>query len=404
MDLPEMDKIDKRVFATLFFSLFATVTGVGIVVPLLPVYAHDLGASGLYIGLIFGAFSLSRTIFLPYFGRRSDRQGRKPFIVAGLCAYAVISVAFIFSKSVEMLIFIRLVQGVASAMIMPVVQAYVGDITPPRKEGFVMGLFNISVFMGLSLGPLVGGAINDRFSLSASFGCMGALALVGFLGSLVFLPPTRTERALSRGEPPAAWRALLADREIAGLAVFRFTYTACIGVIWGFLPVFADGEFSLSSSAIGLLVMMGVLVSGVLQTPLGLLADRMNRRLMATVGGLIVVYAVASFAWSTGFWDLFRSNLIFGVGGGVSMVSIMAMAVDKGNSVKAMGSVMALMTMAHSAGMLGGSFLAGLMMDLFHLRLAFSIGAGIMLFGVGLFAMLNYLQSSHRSARSISIS
>lgn len=383
-----MDRIDKRVFATLFFSLFATVTGVGIVVPLLPVYAHDLGAGGLYIGLIFGAFSLSRTLFLPYFGRRSDRQGRKPFIVAGLCAYAVISVAFIFSKSVEMLIFIRLVQGVASAMIMPVVQAYVGDITPARKEGFVMGLFNISVFMGLSLGPLAGGAINDRFSLSAAFGCMGFLATIGFLGSLWFLPPTHTERALSRGEPPAAWRVLLADRDIAGLAVFRFTYTACIGVIWGFLPVFADGEFSLSSSAIGLLVMMGVLVSGILQTPLGLLADRMNRRLMAAIGGCVVVYAVASFAWSGGFWDLFRSNLLFGIGGGVAMVSIMAMAVDKGNSVKAMGSVMALMTMAHSTGMLGGSFLAGLMMDLFHLRIAFSIGAGVMAVGVVMFALL----------------
>ncbi len=384
-----MDKIDKGVFTTLFFSLFVTVTGVGIVVPLLPVYAHDMGASGLYIGLIFGAFSLSRTVFLPYFGRRSDRQGRKPFIVAGLCAYAVISVAFIFSKSVEMLIFIRLVQGVASAMIMPVVQAYVGDITPPKKEGFVMGLFNISIFMGLSLGPLLGGAINDRFSLSAAFGCMGVMALAGFLGSLVFLPPTRTERALSRGKPPAAWRTLLADRGMAGLATFRFTYTACIGVIWGFLPVFADAEFSLTSSAIGVLVMLGVLVSGVMQIPLGLLADRMNRQLMAAVGGLIVVYAVASFAWSSGFWSLFRSNLLFGVGGGVSMVAVMAMAVDKGNASQAMGSVMALMTMAHSAGMLSGSLLAGLMMDLFHLRLAFSIGAVIMFIGVALFALLS---------------
>ncbi|TES92526.1 MAG: MFS transporter, partial [Desulfobacteraceae bacterium] len=48
-------KLDKKIFGTLFFSIFSTVTGVGIVVPLLPVYAHDLGASGLYIGLIFGS-------------------------------------------------------------------------------------------------------------------------------------------------------------------------------------------------------------------------------------------------------------------------------------------------------------------------------------------------------------
>ncbi len=75
---------DKKIFATLFFAIFATVTGVGIVVPLLPVYAHDLGASGFYIGMIFGAFSLARTFFLPYFGRLSDHKGRKPLIIPGL--------------------------------------------------------------------------------------------------------------------------------------------------------------------------------------------------------------------------------------------------------------------------------------------------------------------------------
>ena len=89
-----MDKLNKKIFGTLFFSIFASVTGVGVVVPLLPIYAHDLGASGLYIGLIFGAFSLSRTFFLPWFGRLSDVKGRKPFIVPGFLAYALISIAY----------------------------------------------------------------------------------------------------------------------------------------------------------------------------------------------------------------------------------------------------------------------------------------------------------------------
>ncbi len=95
-----MDKLDKRTFATLVFSVFATVTGVGIVVPLLPIYAHGLGASGFYIALIFGAFSLSRTFFLPFFGRLSDRKGRRPIIISGLLGYALISVAFVYSTDV----------------------------------------------------------------------------------------------------------------------------------------------------------------------------------------------------------------------------------------------------------------------------------------------------------------
>ena len=109
--------MNKPIFATLFFALFSTITGVGIVVPLLPVYAHDMGAAGIYIGLIFGAFSISRTFFLPYFGRLSDRKGRKPFIVVGLMAYTLVSAAFVLTTSVLQLVIIRFLQGIASAMI-----------------------------------------------------------------------------------------------------------------------------------------------------------------------------------------------------------------------------------------------------------------------------------------------
>ena len=76
-----------KLFATLFLAVFSVTMGVGLVVPLLPVYAHELGATGLYIGFMVGAFSLSRTIFLPYFGKASDRKGRKPFITTGLLVY-----------------------------------------------------------------------------------------------------------------------------------------------------------------------------------------------------------------------------------------------------------------------------------------------------------------------------
>ena len=148
--------IDKKIFAALFFSLFAAVTGVGIVVPLLPVYAHSLGASGFYIALIFGGFSATRTLFLPWFGRLSDQKGRKPFITLGLLCYFLISLAFMVFEDIHSLILLRAIQGVASAMILPVAQAYIGEITPKGKEGFSMGVFNISIFSGLSIGPLLG--------------------------------------------------------------------------------------------------------------------------------------------------------------------------------------------------------------------------------------------------------
>lgn len=373
-----MSSSDKKIFLVLFFAIFATVTGVGIVVPLLPVYAHTLGAGGFAIGMIFGSFSLARTFFLPYFGRLSDKKGRKPFIVTGLLSYALISVAFSFSRSIEMLIVIRFFHGFASAMIMPVALAYVGDVTPKGKEGAVMGLFNMSMFIGLSIGPVMGGIINDRFGLTTSFVCMGALSLGAFLLGLFFLPPTNEEKINSAGSAPQAWRNLIKDKTIAALFFFRSAYTACIGIIWGFLPVLGATEMGLTSTAIGFLVMEGVMISGLIHLPMGYLSDRVDRRVMIIFGGFLVSGAVFSFSWVNGFWGLFTASLFFGLGGGISMPAVMAVAVAKGNQTDAMGSVMAILTVAHSFGMLIGSLAAGLMMDIFSLRFAFPLGGILM--------------------------
>jgi len=348
-----VDRINKKIFGTLFFSIFITVTGVGIVVPLLPVYAHHCGASGFAIGLIFGSFSISRTVFPPYFGRWSDRRGRKPLIVIGLLAYAWIAVLFLMFPGVTSLIVIRFFQGIASAALMPVIQAYVGDIAPCGREGTTLGCFNLALFLGLGFGPLIGGAVHDAWGLSAAFAAMGFLALIGGLLAQFLLPPVAAERTIRASGPFDSWKQLISDREIIGLFIFRFGYTFGIGSIWGFLPVLADADHHLSGTAIGLVRMLGVIISGATQIPMGVAADRLDKRRLI--------------------------NGAFGVGGGICMAAHTALAVQKGGRMNCMGSVMAILTVAHSMGMMAGALLAGLAMDLFSLRVVFPMGSVVML-------------------------
>jgi MFS family permease len=375
----------KKVFLTLFFTIFTTVTGVGIVVPLLPVYANDLGAKGIYIGMIFGAFALSRTLFLPWFGRASDRHGRKPFIVAGLLGYILVSIAFVASDSVAGLILFRFIQGIASAMIMPVVQAYVGEITPRGREGYTMGLFNMSMFASLSLGPLMGGVIADLFSMDAAFACLGVLSAIGLCLAITLLPPTAEEQIQQKKRTPVSWSSMVKDPRIIGLFAYRFSYTACIGIIWSFLPIFVHSRFALSDSLTGVLVMLGVFISGLLQLPMGYAADRFNTRVIVSAGGVLCAIAMGLIVISTTYAGLVGAVCLFGIGGGISMPSIMAMAVIKGHEKGAMGAVISLITMSHSMGMLTGSMAAGIAMDHADLVVVFPLGAILMLLGGAIF-------------------
>jgi MFS family permease len=294
-------------------------------------------------------------------------------------------------------VIIRIIQGVASAMIMPVAQAYMGDITPVGKEGISMGMFNMSIFIGLSVGPLLGGAIKDAFTIQAAFACMGILAFGAFCLSYFFLPAMDQERVIMGEYHPVAWRVVIFDRHIAGLFLFRMVYTICIGIIWGFLPVLCDTKFSMSSSAIGFLVMLGIAVSGIMHIPMGMIADRLDKRLLVVAGGLVSFVSMLMVSRAGGFWGLFWANVIFGVGGGISQPSNMALAVISGNRLEAMGAVMSLMTVAHSLGMLLGSMFGGIIMDLFDLKYAFTMGGYILLAGTLMFIGGEYLEKKNTS-------
>ncbi len=385
---PPSHPVPWHTFSVLFLAIFVSVTGVGIVVPLLPVYAHAMGAGGFAVGMIFGAFSISRSFLLPFVGGWSDRVGRKPFIVTGLAAYTLVSLAFILFNTVTGLIMVRFFQGIASALILPVAQAYVGDITPPGKEGFLMGLFNLSMFSSLSIGPMVGGLVNDRFGLTTAFVIMGLLSLVAVLAAGMLLPPTREEVIAMAAAKPASWKTILRTPAITSLFLFRLGYTLCIGIIWGFLPIYAADRFDLPSFQIGMLIMTSVFVSGIIHLPMGILADKISKHLLMAAGALLVICAMPALASAHGFIQLLLCVVCFGLGGGISMPALMALAVIQGNRMNAIGSVMSLLTVAHSLGMMGGALLAGAVMDHARLSLAFPMGGGLMLAGVAGFATL----------------
>src|SRR3989338_5966477 len=127
--------MEKRIFTVLFIAVFATMLGVGIIEPFMGIYAESLSANGFLIGLIFGSFTLSRAIFTPLIGRLSDFKGRKNLLIIGLVGYTILSFSYVAATTIASLVIVRFLNGLASAMVLPIAMAYIGDIAPKGNEG-----------------------------------------------------------------------------------------------------------------------------------------------------------------------------------------------------------------------------------------------------------------------------
>ena len=372
----------KRAFPVLALSIFSSMLGVGIIAPLLPLYAENMGATGIWIGMIFAGFSISRAAIMPVVGRLSDRWGRKLFLSIGLLSYSIISLAYIWANSVSQLTLVRLIHGVSAGMIMPIAQAYVGDISPEGEEGTWMGYFNAAFFTGFGVGPLMGGALTDHFGMSVAFCTMAGLNLLAFLIVAFFLPEIRQRKMRASQQP--SFKEMGTSAMIKGLFSFRLAFSMGRGAFATFLPIFAGIYIGLSPTLIGIMLAVNILLMSLLQIYGGNIADRFNRRMLVVVGSLINLTYLALIPLGGNFWQLLGICALGGVGGAIAMPAASALTVEEGRKF-GMGSTMAIFAMAFSIGMAIAPLLSGVIADVANINSVFYFGASMGLVGTSLF-------------------
>lgn len=360
--------------------------GMGIVAPLLPLYAQHYGATGIAIGLVFASFSISRTLLLPIIGKLSDRRGRKIFITTGLFLFSLTSIGYIEATNIPLLVLTRTIQGIAAAMVIPIALAYMGEITPGGKEGIYMGIFNFFFYGGLAAGPIFGGIVKDAFGINSSFYTMGLISFVGFLLSLLFLPEKRS--AGKSATTRKGYSQFFRPRALKGIFTYRLCFSIGIGVTWAFLPIFGDNILRLSSSQIGFLISLNILIATLLQAPFGKLADKINKGWFVVIGGIMAACALMVIPFTRNFTEIFIANLLLGFSGGIAMPALTALVVEEGKKIGEMGSMMSLFVLFHSIGMIIGPLLAGFSAEYISITATFIGGGAIGLAGVAGFGIL----------------
>ena len=375
--------------AGILISLSAAVgvvmTGLGIIWPLVPVYAVHLGAGGLQVGIIIASFNLARTLFNPLAGRLSDRWGRKPFIAAGLLLYALVSVLYVMANRVEALMLVRFLHGFTSVLVGPVAMALAADIAPPHRLGRYMGTLNMAVMLGLGVGPMLGGIIRDFFGMAAAFYAMGGLALLTFAGVAAFLPGSDRSATSVSPTPPAAFKNLLSHRVVQGIFLLRFFVAAGQGSVYTFLPLLALG-LKLTSTQVGIILGVNIFLIALLQRVCGDLADRINPVHMIIGGTLISGLAVIGMPFVDGFNPVLLLNILMGIGNGITMPAGFVITGQLGKEL-GMGSVMGVTDAGWSLGMIASPILSGIIMDTLGLGSIFLTGGILIIAGTGIIAL-----------------
>jgi MFS family permease len=365
--------MNKKAFISLSLAIFATMMGMSIVSPLMAVYSKSLGASGIWLGLMYSGVALTRALFQPISGWLSDRKDRKSLMLIGLIAYTVLSLGYAWAANLYQLTGVRLLHGAASSLVTPVAQAYVGDLTPKGKEGTYMNLFMMSMYLGMASGPFLGGLLNDSYGMSVAFYLMGAISATALLFLVIFVPRMPVKSKKDRTGFSSMF-SLLKENRMRAVVLHLFSRAVLRMGITSFLPIFATEMLGMNTTTVGMVISIFIFTEAFSQGIVGPIADRINRKALL-IGGTAVAAVLAFFIGSaTSAAGMLLILVPVAITTSMARASASAYSVEIGAKLKCMGACMGLSNASQDLGSFVGPMLFGWATDSFGSGSIFMVG------------------------------
>lgn len=360
---------------SIFLIVFLDILGFSLVLPFLAEEARStFGTSELTGTLLASIYSLMQFLFVPVWGRVSDRVGRRPVLVWSVAAtaagMAALGLGLLFAKSVAWLFAARAASGIATANL-GTASAYIADVTTPEERTKGMGLIGMAFGLGFILGPGIGGALSE-ISIAGRTGAVpcfvaAALSVVNFAWTALrlreSLPPerrTRIKRSLSPLDLAAA-REAFARPGIALAVLVNFSITLSFTVLDQTFRFFNKDVFDMTALDTGIvLAFIGVvaaLVQGGLIRPL---ARRFDESTLIRAGTSLQAAAFVGIAVSPklGVWALYAAGALLAVGSGLTQPSVGAF-VSKRADPREQGATLGTNQAASSLARMFGPALGG---------------------------------------------
>jgi DHA1 family tetracycline resistance protein-like MFS transporter len=349
----------KSTLPVLFSIIVIDVIGFGIIIPVLPFYADEFGASGFVLGMLFTSHAAMQALFAPLWGRLADRIGRRPVM---LCTIAGTSGALLFlglADTLAQLFVARILSGIFAANI-SVATAYIADVTDDDERTRWMGMVGACFGVGFIVGPAVGGPL-ALFGYGVPMLVAAGLAAVNFVYAIFVLKEPEKHHATAHDG--AGKIGVLAAPNIRNLCITYFLFTFAVTQLETVFAYFMMSRFDYGVLGVtGILIAMAFVMVGIQGGGMRSLVARHGEGTLLVVGLALMALSFAVVPWAPVVGLLMVPLIGSAIGRAISQPSMMGLASFQA-SASNRGAVMGTFQSSASMARVLGPLAAGALYD-----------------------------------------
>ena len=393
--LQTLNKQLRRNLLVLFTAGLLFWCSIGSLLPTLPLYIQQVGATKQQIGIVMGSFAIGMLLFRGWMGRLSDRHGRKLALLIGASVVAIAPLGYLAVNSVPLLMLLRTFHGISIAAFTTAYLALVVDLTPVNKRGEIIGYMSLVNPLGVAIGPAVGGYLQADMGYAALFSASSLSGVMAFLCILSVTNPPIQERPQT--EKQRRFWQILASPRVKIPSLVMFLVGLDFGIVHTFIPLFIqDTGVELNA---GLFYAVAAIASFSVRLFSGRASDRFGRGLFVTIS--LALYALGMFfIWqandvNTFLWGAFLE----GAGSGTVIPMIATMMSDRSQAHER-GQIFAVCIMGLDLGIAIAGPIIGYVAQQYGYRNTFALATLLTLCATFIFLTLSSkgIQNSLRFA------
>lgn len=369
----------------LFLFCVIDTLGFGILIPLVPYMADRFGVAPQFITPVLGSYSLCQLLAAPYWGRLSDRWGRRPILMSSLAGACLSYVILGFANNIWWLLASRMLAGCMAGNIAAAF-AYASDVSTPQKRAGTLGLVGAAIGIGFTLGQPIGGLLAGADAAHANFVAPAVLSTLTSLTAILlvrFVLPESHAAVPREGHPQesrrGAWRLLRERPTLARLSVATLVVTYSQAILESIFAIWALRRYGFGPRTVGFLLCAVALPALVMQGGLvRLLVPRIGEARLAMWGVLLYVAGLLTLSVSPSLGVTIAGLILCGIGLGAYNPSAFALA-SRQSRGHDRGAVMGAYVASGSLARVIGPFSSGPLYALLGSAAPFVIGACVTL-------------------------